>query len=139
MSVQTSLLERTYYAHNRNPWLLAIGVFIIVAPSHVFTYLVWLLVKVENLPGSGCNASFPSFFPYIRLLLDASPNIIFSVSFSIVFYQQYQRLGDRCWKGLAQDRIITALLIVTSNLICMLANALHLFGPITDMIYILDW
>lgn len=139
MSVHASLLERAYYAHNRNFWLLAIGVLIIAAPSPVFIYLVWLLVKVENLPGSGCNATFPSFFPYFRLLLDAPPNIIFSVSFSIVFYQQYRRLGERCWKGLAQDGIITALLIITSNFICMLANVLHIFGPITDMVYILDW
>ncbi|KAI8049210.1 hypothetical protein BDF22DRAFT_699967 [Syncephalis plumigaleata] len=138
MSINSVLLERAYLANQRNKWFLAAGILLIL-PAPMLLLIAWLHVTPTYNPSSGCYIVFPLLFPYFRLLIDAPPNLVFSVAFSLVIYRQYKRYGDRCWRRLAKEGISTMLLVILSNLICMLCNIFSVFGEATDVLFIVDW
>ncbi|KAI9594903.1 hypothetical protein BDF19DRAFT_442756 [Syncephalis fuscata] len=138
MSINSVLLERAYLANQRNKWLLAAGVLLIL-PAPMLLLVMWLHVTPTYSPASGCYITFPPIFPYFRLLIDAPPNLVFSAAFSLVIYRQYKKFGDRCWKQLAKEGISTMLLVILSNVICMICNIFSVFGESTDILFIVDW
>ncbi|KAI8049209.1 hypothetical protein BDF22DRAFT_657857 [Syncephalis plumigaleata] len=138
MSMNTLLLERAYLAHQRSRFLLIFGVLLII-PAPTLIYRAWLEVVATFSPSSGCYAKYPASFPSFRLLIDLPPNLVFTCAFVMVIYQHYQRFGDRCWKRLARDGVVTMLLVVISNLICMLCNVFSTFGEMSDVLFIVDW
>jgi hypothetical protein len=138
MSMNTLLLERAYLAHQRNLLLLIFGILLIL-PAPTFIYRAWFEVTATFSPTSGCYAKYPPSFPTFRLLIDLPPNLVFTGAFLMVIYQQYKRFGDRCWKRLARNGVVTMLLVALSNLICMLCNVFNVLGEMSDVLFIVDW
>ncbi|RKP27533.1 hypothetical protein SYNPS1DRAFT_26814 [Syncephalis pseudoplumigaleata] len=138
MAMNTLLLERAYLAHQRNRFLLVFGIFLIL-PAPTLIYRAWIEVEAKFSPASGCYAKYPASFPSFRLLIDLPPNVVFTCAFVMVIYQQYRRYGDRCWKRLARNGIVTMMLVVVSNLTCMLCNVFNAFGEVSDVLFIVDW
>ncbi|RKP08166.1 hypothetical protein THASP1DRAFT_30028 [Thamnocephalis sphaerospora] len=138
MSVNTLLLQRAYLAHQRNKVLLAAGILLILpAPSIIF--VLWEQAHVSISPDHGCYAGYPSFFPYLRMLLDVPVNMVLSFSFLAVVYRQYRRFGSPNWGRLTRNGMILMLVVVVSNLLCLTGNALNLLGPANDVFFTIDW
>ncbi|RKP27534.1 hypothetical protein SYNPS1DRAFT_26815 [Syncephalis pseudoplumigaleata] len=138
MSTNSILLERAYLANQRNKWFLLAGILLIV-PAPMLLVVTYLHVTPTFNPSSGCYITFNVLFPYFRLLIDLPPNMVFSAAFSIVIYRQYKRFGDRCWKRLAREGMVTMVFVVMSNFTCMVCNVLNVFGEATDVLFIVDW
>ncbi|KAI9594904.1 hypothetical protein BDF19DRAFT_465784 [Syncephalis fuscata] len=138
MAINTLLLERAYLAHQRNRYLLIFGILLVV-PAPVLIYRAWYDVLATFSPGTGCHGTYPPSFPAFRLLIDLPPNAVFSVAFLAVIYQQYRRFGDRCWKRLTHDGITTMLLVILSNLTCVIFNLSDILGDTKDVLFIVDW
>ncbi|KAI9592816.1 hypothetical protein BDF19DRAFT_424988 [Syncephalis fuscata] len=137
MATNTLLLERAYLAHRCNRWMLFIGAgLILTSPAFIIVSITKLEPRYS--PASGCYGHYPDYYPYVRLAVDVPANIVFSISFTIVIYQQYQRFGDQCWKQLAKEGITTMMLVILSNFLCTIGNVIQVFHEASDALFILD-
>ncbi|KAI9591327.1 hypothetical protein BDF19DRAFT_468919 [Syncephalis fuscata] len=137
--VNLALLERVYIVYACKRWILIVGVILSCISPFVFIYTLSKKTDMSYRPLLGCNVLIPPIASFARVITDAPINIGFSFAFILVIYRQYKRFGAACWKELAQTGMITSMLIVASNILCMLANAASVLGHYTDMIYLADW
>ncbi|RKP09795.1 hypothetical protein THASP1DRAFT_28414 [Thamnocephalis sphaerospora] len=137
LCVGITLLQKAYWAHHRNRWLLAIGITLFI-PQPLVTYMVWASPAII-VSTTGCISYYPSYLPWVKLALDAPINIVFSVAFILVVYRQYLQFGSAAWARLVRNGIRTMCLIVFSNLICMFGVAFSVIGMLSEFFFILDW
>ncbi|RKP06726.1 hypothetical protein THASP1DRAFT_31466 [Thamnocephalis sphaerospora] len=135
--VGTTLLQKAYLVHNKNKWMLAIGI-ILLLPQPTVTYYTWIS-PAAMVPSAGCLLLYPPELPWIKLALDAPINIIFSVAFIIVVYRQYHLFGSAAWARLVRDGIQTMCIIVLSNIVCMLCIAFEVANLFSEQFFTLDW
>ncbi|RKP08024.1 hypothetical protein THASP1DRAFT_23911 [Thamnocephalis sphaerospora] len=135
--VSITLLQKAYIVHNRSRWLLITGI-ILMLPQPLVTYYAWTSPAVM-VPVTACLSLYPAYFPWIKLATDAPINMVFSAAFLTVVYRQYCLFGSGAWRRLMRNGIQTMCLVVISNFICMLAAALSLLGPLSEMFIVLDW
>ncbi|KAI9591918.1 hypothetical protein BDF19DRAFT_245595 [Syncephalis fuscata] len=133
------LFERAYLAHQRNRWLLVIGLVAIVVPPPLYVVSMWFLAIPYISDYVGCYTQNDYWLPYIRLTIDLPPNIIFSVVFLLVVYRRYTTYHEGCWRELARDGIITMLLVVFSNMVCFIFNISNILKEFGNMLYVTDW
>ncbi|RKP10275.1 hypothetical protein THASP1DRAFT_27959 [Thamnocephalis sphaerospora] len=137
LCVGSTLLQKAYLAHQRNKWLLGIGIILLV-PQPVFTYMVWTSPGIMT-PAGGCLSCYPSYLPWIKLAMDLPINLVFSTAFLTVVYRQYRMYGSKAWARLVRNGIQTMCLVVLSNLICMFGVAFKVVGVYSQFFFIVDW
>ncbi|RKP05360.1 hypothetical protein THASP1DRAFT_26127 [Thamnocephalis sphaerospora] len=124
--VGATLLQKAYFAHNSNKWLLAVGT-VLLLPQPLVAYYIWTS-PAAMVPTAGCLLFYPPVLPWIKLALDAPINIIFSIAFLAVVYRQYRQFGSAAWARLVSDGIRTMGIVVLSNTICMLCIVFEVAG-----------
>ncbi|RKP07608.1 hypothetical protein THASP1DRAFT_24269 [Thamnocephalis sphaerospora] len=137
LCVGTALLQKAYLVHHRNKWLLGFGIFLLL-PQPAFTYMVWNSPGVMSSAG-GCLSCYPTYLPWAKLAMDMPINLVFSIAFLMVVYQQYRQFGSAAWKQLVHNGIQTMCLIVFSNIICMFCVAFEVIGIFSEFFFIFDW
>ncbi|RKP07609.1 hypothetical protein THASP1DRAFT_30576 [Thamnocephalis sphaerospora] len=137
LCVGTALLQKAYLVHHHNKWLLGFGITLLL-PQPIFTYIVWTSPVVMT-PWGGCLSCYPTYLPWAKLAMDMPINLVFSISFLVVVYQQYRQFGSAAWKRLIRNGIQTMCFIVLSNMICMLCVAFEVFGMFSEFFFIFDW
>ncbi|KAI9591919.1 hypothetical protein BDF19DRAFT_245596 [Syncephalis fuscata] len=133
------LFERAYLAHQRNRWLLIIGLISIALPGPIYITAMWFLSTPHISDYVGCYTQNDYWIPYIRLTIDLPSNIIFSIAFFLVVYRRYTTYHEGVWKELGRDGIITMLLVIFSNMVCFIFNISNIFKEFGPMLYIADW
>ncbi|RKP10274.1 hypothetical protein THASP1DRAFT_27958 [Thamnocephalis sphaerospora] len=137
LCVGTTLLQKAYLAHQRNKWLLCIGI-VLLLPQPAIAYIVWTSPGIMT-PVGGCLSCYPSYLPWIKLAMDLPINLVFSTAFLTVVYRQYRIYGSKAWVRLIRNGIQTMCLVVLSNLICMFGVAFEFAGLFSQFFFILDW
>jgi hypothetical protein len=130
------LLHKAYLVHNRNKWLLAIGI-ILLLPQVYTWYALWVMPSVLD-PSLGCLAVYPDDLPIIKMAIDTPINVIFSVIFIRVVYQQYRKFGSDAWARLAREGIQTMCFVVVVNVFCMFAIFFEIAGTFSAHFFIID-
>ncbi|RKP05305.1 hypothetical protein THASP1DRAFT_32860 [Thamnocephalis sphaerospora] len=137
LCVGSTLLQKAYAAHQRNRWLLVIGI-ILLLPQPIIIYIAWTSPGLMTSVG-GCLSCFPSYLPWVKLAMDLPINMVFSIAFLAVVYRQYRRYGLTAWARLVRNGIQTMCLVVLSNLICTFGVAFEVAGMLSEFFFILDW
>jgi hypothetical protein len=128
-----------YIAYTYKIWILIVGGSLILASSFAFIYLFFEFGEIKFTNLDGCLATYPPIVPFIRVAIDAPLNIGFSYAFLYVIYRQYKEAGNRCWKERVHNGITTSVLIVLSNVLCMIGNVTHAFKDSDYIFYLVDW
>ncbi|RKP05634.1 hypothetical protein THASP1DRAFT_25900 [Thamnocephalis sphaerospora] len=135
--VSLILLQKAYALHRRSRLLLFAGIALLL-PQPLVAYYLWSS-PVIAIPATACLSFYPTYFPWIKLAMDAPINLMFSIAFITVIYRQYSILGSDAWARLVHSGIRTMCLVVISNIVCMLAAAFEILGPFSEMFLVLDW
>jgi hypothetical protein len=130
------LLQKAYLVHSRNRLLLVIGI-ILLLPQIYVGYALWTGPVIME-PSVGCLSLYPEHLPIVKILVDAPINVVFSIAFIVVVYQQYKEFGSEAWGRLTREGIQTMCMVVAANLLCMLCAAFEVFGVFSELLFILD-
>jgi hypothetical protein len=136
LCVGAVLLQKAYLVHDRNKWLLAIGIILILPQIYVW-YAIWTIPSIMH-PDYGCIAIYDACLPLIKRATGTPINVIFSVIFIRVVYQQYKRLGSKAWARLAREGIQTMCMVVAVNIFCMLGIFFGIMGPFSTHLAVVD-
>ncbi|KAI9594716.1 hypothetical protein BDF19DRAFT_93678 [Syncephalis fuscata] len=136
--VSVCLLTKAYAVQKKSRLILIIGILLII-PQLGILWIAWVMTSAQNSVQAACTAHFPSFAPWYRFVLDIAINILFSIIFLRVVIRQYKALGSKCWKKLKRDGLFYLIGVVFSNMICAIITASSIFGPIGEMMFLLDW
>jgi hypothetical protein len=131
------LLQKAYLVHNRNKWLLAIGVLLLL-PQPMNIYSIWSS-PILMVSSGGCIIVYPDYFPWLKLVTDAPINIVFSVAFLIVVHRQCKQFGSDIWHRLESSGLQIMCLIICSNKICTVGAVLHIAGSYSRLFITIDW
>ncbi|RKP09139.1 hypothetical protein THASP1DRAFT_29061 [Thamnocephalis sphaerospora] len=135
--INIALLQKAYLVHNHSKWLLVTGV-ILLLPQPLVVYFFWTSPAIM-VPVVACLSYYPSYFPWIKLALDAPINVLFSVAFLVAVYRQHRLFGSAAWARLVSNGIQTMCIVVVSNIACMLAAVLEVFGLFSVIFMPLNW
>ncbi|RKP05296.1 hypothetical protein THASP1DRAFT_26180 [Thamnocephalis sphaerospora] len=135
--ISAVLLQKAYVVHDRNRWLLAIGI-VLILPLPLITYYMWSHPAVMART-TACITVYPHFFPWLKFGLEAPLNVVFSIAFLIVVYRQYRLFGTGAWAHLVRNGIQTMGFIVFCNFLCMFAAAAEVLGLFSQMFFVMDW
>jgi hypothetical protein len=69
---------------------------------------------------------------------DTPINVIFSVIFIRVVYQQYRKFGADAWIRLAREGIQTMCMVVAVNIFCMLGTLFDAAGTFSPYFFVID-
>jgi hypothetical protein len=130
------LLQKAYLVHDRNRWLLTIGI-ILLLPQMYTCYIFWTTPIIMH-PSFSCFMVYSDSFPVIKAAIDIPINVIFSVIFIRVVYQQYRKFGADAWARLAREGIQTMCMVVAVNISCMLIVLFELLGTFSSHFIIID-
>ncbi|KAI8058162.1 hypothetical protein BDF22DRAFT_664249 [Syncephalis plumigaleata] len=136
--VNICLLLRAYAVQKRSKLLLALGILLIL-PNGVTIWVAWFESPVFNTIDHACIMIFPEFFPIFKAALDIFTNILFSTIFLRVVFRQYRTFGSKCWKRLSADGLLHLICVAMSNLLTGVFTTISLFGPLREMVFIVDW
>ncbi|RKP05183.1 hypothetical protein THASP1DRAFT_32978 [Thamnocephalis sphaerospora] len=138
LCIHVVLLEKAYVVCNRDRRLLVIAVLLLL-PSVALIYSgIWISYAQVDEQGF-CLKIYAPMHPWIKFWLDASVNMVFSSIFLSVILQQYRQFGTRAWGRLSRDGILIMLGIILSNTLAALGASLHLLGPLSQWLYLVDW
>jgi hypothetical protein len=130
------LLHKAYIVHNRNKWLLAIGIILLLPQAYTW-YAFWTTPTIIH-PSFGCLAVYSDSLPIIKMAIDAPINVIFSIIFIRVVYQQYRKFGSEAWARLAREGIQTMCMVVAVNVSCMLCTLFEIAGTFSIQFFVID-
>ncbi|RKP09662.1 hypothetical protein THASP1DRAFT_28546 [Thamnocephalis sphaerospora] len=136
--VDICLLVKAYAAQNRDRRLIWVCG-LLMAPQLAVIWIVWVESIMLNTEKAACIFLFPAYLPWFRFGLDVAINLLFSAVFLYAVYSQYTRLGRKCWRKLGEGGVVFLFAVVLSNLVCALITATGLFGPLSEMFFLIDW
>jgi hypothetical protein len=132
------LLRKVYLVLYQQRWIVYIGVPLIF-PQMVYAFLVVYNMYMTLEPRAGCVIYYFPIIPYYWISVIVPLNVLFSIGFSYIAFQQYRLFGSDAWKRLARDGIQTMCLAIFCNITCCILMLKHLSGPLSDVFYAVDW
>ncbi|RKP07825.1 hypothetical protein THASP1DRAFT_30359 [Thamnocephalis sphaerospora] len=131
------LLQKAYIVHDRNKWLLATGIIMIILQSLVV--FIAMDSPILMVPDGNCTYHYPRYLPWTKLAFDLPANVVFSAAFLVVVYRQYRIFGSAVWGRLVRNGIQNMCLIVFSNFICIFCAAFEVGGAFAQTFITVDW
>jgi hypothetical protein len=130
------LLQKAYLVHDRNKWLLAIGIILLLPQAYTW-YALWTTPSTLH-SSFGCFPIYSDNLLIVKMAVDTPINIIFSVIFIRVVYQQYRKFGTEAWARLAREGIQTMCMVVAVNVFCMFAMLFDAVGTFSIYFIVID-
>ncbi|KAI8052823.1 hypothetical protein BDF22DRAFT_685403 [Syncephalis plumigaleata] len=132
------LLLKAYVVQMRDKRVLWFGIVCIPLP----TIALWGVVFNEDMYFTSdgiCMTDVPQWIPIVRGCIEIFTNSVFSCIFLRAVIKQYQAFGSNCWSKLKSDGLLYLLGAAISSIVCALISVFQSFGPISEIIFFVDW
>ncbi|RKP26685.1 hypothetical protein SYNPS1DRAFT_21602 [Syncephalis pseudoplumigaleata] len=131
------LLERAYVARCESK-LVLVGGGAVILSSVVLTLLqATSITGVHDVAGM-CKPAVPVYTYYLRFVIDFVFSLVSFALFIHVTIQMYRRRRTNAWRKLAQNGIITMLLVCATHLVSMLCITVEPLSKEPAMFYLTD-
>jgi hypothetical protein len=109
------------------------------ATSTSFVYFLIFYSFFIRISDGHCIAHYPSHLPWYWLAATAPINILSSMCFCHVAFNQYFTFSSVAWKKLVQASVQTMLLATICNIVCCVCTALQVIDGIGNIFFATDW
>lgn len=129
------LLVKAYAVqmHNRHLLWLAIP---LVLPQGFTVWAAWVESEIMNTVESGCVAFLPSYYHWIKSIIEIAMNSVFSCIFIKTAFEQYRTFGSRGWRKVGIDNALYLVFVVVSSIIAAFLAIFLNYGMLSEMIYL---
>ncbi|KAI9592259.1 hypothetical protein BDF19DRAFT_452344 [Syncephalis fuscata] len=132
------VLQKTYLILCRQKWVLYVGIpSILLQMPYPFLSIFYTYITLEA--ETGCVAHYSSFLMWYWFSITIPLNVIFSIIFCRIAFQQYRTYGSDAWKRLARDGIQAMCLAVFCNIFCYFCIEFQVGGVNADLLFPGDW
>ncbi|KAI9592344.1 hypothetical protein BDF19DRAFT_218782 [Syncephalis fuscata] len=132
------MLQKAYLVTLRQRWVVVAGIFFIL-PQLSIIFIVITLCPITVEAKAGCAFSYPTFVPWLWLVISTPINSFFSAIFCYVTYKQYCAFGSDAWRKLTKDGVKTMCLAILCNITCGTVVIISASGDFSEMFFFIDW
>ncbi|KAI8058161.1 hypothetical protein BDF22DRAFT_652279 [Syncephalis plumigaleata] len=132
------LLVKAYAVrmHDRRLLWLAIP---LVLPQAFTVWAAWVESDIMNTLDSGCVVFLPSYYPWVKSIVEIAMNLVYSCIFIKAAFEQYRTFGSRGWRKLGVDNLLYLIFVVISSIIAAFLAMFLNHGMLSEMIYLGEW